>query len=913
VDLVGRGDQLGLLRRALSEVSSHGAAVLVQGAPGIGKSALLACAAHLAEADGFRVLRLAGVEAESGIPYAGLQQMLRPLGGASGGSGGNGAGAELAGPQRAALDAALGQIDADVPDVFLVALAALDLVADAAAVAPVLVLADDVQWLDDATVDVLAFMARRVMAEPIVMVGAARDGYRSRLDRDEVTTLTLDRLSEAEAAEVLAGVAPQLSPSAQRRVLTVAAGNPLALTELSRAFGSSADPYSADLLFTARLQRAFTDRLRTLPGATRRFLDVAALDDGSSVPEILAATARLTGVEVGAADVDPAVRARLATVVGSEVQFGHPLMRSAIEQAMPVSERQAAHAALADVLDGHPDRQVRHRAAATAGPDECVAAALQEAAARAARRGGISAAVTALEQAAALSEDLALRVERLLRAADYAVELGRSQTVDQLLGQVMSADLTPRQHARVVWLRGSFDEGLHGHSSGAISLTALAEELATEDRALALRILWSAAQLCFWSEPGPEGRRRVLEAVERMDLDDADPWRLAICAYAAPIDRGAFVLDHAQQVTPGVGDDGRAYRMLSTAALLAGGFDLCRAFSSAGSAGLRAQGRLGLLARTVGADAWSAIVIGDLGAAISATEESRRLARETSQTIMYALMTATAAKLAALRGDHDEALRLAEEAEAIGLPVGARPVLATAMMARGLVALGAGRFEEAFGHLRRLHDPADPAFQIALRLTTLGDLVDAAMHSGRVESAARVVAEPEDVAKLTPAPVLHAELRLARALLADDEQAEVLFEAALRADLATWPLIRARTQLAYGEWLRRHRRSVESRDHLRAARDMCDALGAIPWGERARRELRAAGETSRRRAPDARDQLTPHELQIVQLAAEGLTNREIGQRLYLSHRTVSSHLHRIFPKLGVVSRFELRGVVGALH
>jgi ATP/maltotriose-dependent transcriptional regulator MalT len=353
--------------------------------------------------------------------------------------------------------------------------------------------------------------------------------------------------------------------------------------------------------------------------------------------------------------------------------------------------------------------------------------------------------------------------------------------------------------------------------------------------------------------------------------------------------------------------------MLSTASLLVGGFDLARAFSAAGGAPLRAQGRLGLLARTVGADAWSALVVGDLGAAIAATEESRRLARETSQTMMYALMTATAAKLAALRGETDSVLELAEEAEEIGLPAGARPVLATASMARGLAALGAGRFEEALGHFRRLHDPADPAFQVALRLTAVGDLVDAATHCGRLEAVLPIVTELEEVATVTSAPVLHAELRLVRALLAADEDADPLFAGALSADLSAWPLIRARTHLAYGEWLRRRRRSVESRDHLRAARDMFDALGAIPWGERARRELRAAGETSRRRAPDARDQLTAHELQIVALAADGLTNREIGQRLYLSHRTVSSHLHRIFPKLGVVSRAELRTVVSALR
>ncbi|MGH3415933.1 MAG: ATP-binding protein, partial [Actinocrinis sp.] len=722
MEFIGRGEQLGLLRRMLAETGTRGRTVLVSGAPGIGKSALLAEACAAAENLGFRVLRAVGVEAESDIPYAGLQQLLRPL---------NAGMADLAAPQRSALQSALGQGEAEVPDVFLVGLATLDLVADAAAVTPVLVLVDDVQWLDDVTVSTLAFMARRVAAEPVVIVGAARDGYRSRLNPDELTTLALDPLSHDEAAELLTGAAPDLSPAARVRLLTEAAGNPLALTELPRTVGSSADPHDSLLPLTERLERAFTDRLRTLPKATEALLQVAALDDGSSLPEIFGATLLLTGAVSASADLEPAVRAQLVTVAGSELRFGHPLMRSAIQQSMPIAQRQTVHAALAQVLDGQPDRRVRHLAAAMAAPDEQVAAALQDAADRAARRGGVSAAVSALEQAAALSEDPERRAERLLRAADLAAELGRPQTVNRLLDQASTGPLSPRQHAIVVWLRDSFDEGLHGHASGAAPLTALALDVAVDDPALALRILWSAAQSCFWSDPGPDGAGKVLEAVERMGLDALDPWRLAICAYAAPVERGAFVLEQARRVAPREGDDGRAYRMLSTAMLLAGGFDLARAFSAAGSAQLRAQGRLGLLARTVGADAWSAIVIGDLGAAISATEESRRLARETAQTMMYALMTATAAKLAALRGEAEESLRLAEEAERIGLPVGARPVLATAIAARGLAALGAGRFEEAFGHLRRLHDPADPAYQAALRLTTLGDLVDAATHCGR--------------------------------------------------------------------------------------------------------------------------------------------------------------------------------------
>ncbi|MGY5047183.1 AAA family ATPase [Streptomyces sp. 900105755] len=904
MELIGRDDQLDLLRRLLAEPRSHGSAVLVRGAPGIGKTALLAEAAALAERQGHRVLRTSGAEAECDIPYAGLQLVLRPLAAGA---------ADLSAPHRQALDTALGHAEAGVPDVFLVGLAVLNLLADAAAAAPVLVLVDDVQWLDDATASVLAFVARRIGTEPVVVVGAARDGYRSRLNSDELISVTLGPLTDGQATELLAARAPELRPTAHHRLLAEAAGNPLALTELSRTLGASADPHLPRLPLTERLERAFTDRLETLPDITRGMLRVAALNDGPSLTEICRATRRLTGVTAGPADLEPAVRARLVRVVGTEVRFGHPLMRSAIHQTTPVDVRHTAHAALADVLGEHPDRQLRHRAAAAHAPEETIAAALEDVAHRAARRGGIAAAVTALEQAAALSEDADRRAERLLRAADFAVELGRPETVTRLLDQALTGPLSRRQHATVVWLRGSFDEGLLSHSSGANSLTALAAEMAAEDRALALRILWSAAQLCFWTDPGPAVRRTVLQAVERLELDELDPWRLAICAYAAPVDRGAYVLDRARRAARQEGDDGRAYRMLSTASLLVGGFHLARAFSAAGGAPLRAQGRLGLLARTVGADAWSALVVGDLGAAIAATAESRRLAHETSQTMMYALMTATAAKLAALRGEIDTALGLAEEAERIGLPAGARPVLATATTARGLAALGAGRFEEAFGHFRRLHDPADPAFQIALRLTAVGDLVDAATHCGRPADVLPVVAELEEVATVTPAPVLHAELRLVRALLAADEDADPLFADALGADLGAWPLIRARTHLAYGEWLRRRRRRVESRDHLRAARDMFDALGAIPWGERARQELRAAGETSRRRAPDARDQLTAHELQIVRLAADGLTNREIGQRLYLSHRTVSSHLHRIFPKLGVTSRAELRTVVGALR
>ena len=664
--LLGRGPQTDALAGLIDAAhGGAGGAALVRGAPGIGKSALLASAETYASALGFTVVRVFGEPAGNDVPYAGLQQFARSLGVKLD---------ALAEPQRSALATALGAGEATVPDVFLVGLAVLNLVVEAAARAPVLLVPDDIQWLDDPTVSLLTFMARRVRTEPVLLLGAAREGYRARLAADELTTVTLPPLSGVDAEALLDAIAPGLPPSARRRVLSEAAGNPLALTELSRVVESGHAFPASVLPLTERLERAFTDRLATLPGPTATLLRMAAVNDSPALAEAIAAAARVwTGAAIGPADLDPAVSAMLVDVVGGEVRFRHTLMRSAIHQSMTAADQRAAHAALAQVLAvGQEDRRIRHQAAATVLPDESIAARLAAVADRAARRGGVAAAVDALSRAAALSEDPETRTERLLRAADFAVELGQRDTVGRLLDEAVGSGLSAQQQVKVAWLRGSFDEGLRQQASNATRLTALAEEVAAGgDVALAVRILWSAAQLCFWSEPGVQVRQLVLDAAERLPLDELDPWLLAILAYVAPIGRGAVVVDRARRVTPRAGDDGRAYRMLSTGALLCGAFELSREFSAAAATALRAQGRLGLLARVVGAEAWSAIVVGDLSAAIVACDESRRLARETTQQLMYALMSATAAKLAALRGETSEALALAEEAEEIGLPAGA--------------------------------------------------------------------------------------------------------------------------------------------------------------------------------------------------------------------------------------------------
>lgn len=897
--LVGREPERNRLAELISRVSDRGGTLVLRGEAGVGKSVLLAEACALAAAADMRVLTTVGVETEQHLPYAGLHQIVHPIR-----AGFN----ALPGPQRDALHAATGMTDLAVPNVYLVGLAVLNLVTEVAAHSPVLLVAEDAHWLDPATVDVLTFVARRLDSEPVVLLAAVRDGLASPLDDATLPSMTVARLSKLASATLLDAVAPDLGPAVRQRLLDDAVGNPLALTELPKAVQLLSDaPPLGPLPLTERLERTFTARVARLPADTRAILPIAALNDSPAVAETLDAAELVLGSEVTASALVPAVTARLIELNDNTITFRHPLMRSAISQAMSADERRRIHAALAGVLSAQVDRRVWHQAAATSRTDETVAAELDAAADRAQRRGSVSAAVAALEQAARLSAGAARRVERLLRAADLAVESGRHDIVLRVLNEVATVELSDQQRARVAWIRGGFDDGMRDDATSPLELARLAESVAATggDVDLAVRILWSAALRCFWSEPGREARKHVEMVAEQLFTDDRDPRYLAILAYATPIERGSTVVDGLMHLAGQPVRGPQEERFLGTAALLVGMFDVAARLSAASLAGLRAHGRLGLLARARAAQAWSSARLGDLGVAIPAAEEASRLARETDQPFLYGIICATQAEIAALRGDHRRADLLAAEAEQTSLAAGARPVLATVQVARGLSALGEGRFADAFAHLRRMHDPADPAYQVALRCYALPELTEAAVRSGHADEVSEVVRELERSAKSTSSPALSLGLDHARAVLAGGDDAEDLFIAALSADLTGWPFHRARLQLAFGEWLRRRRRSAESRPHLRAARETFDALGIKPWSERARHELRAAGEGSPQRSPDARDRLTAHELHIAQLAAEGLTNREIGQRLYLSHRTVSTHLHRIFPKLGITSRSDL--------
>jgi DNA-binding CsgD family transcriptional regulator len=895
--LFGRETETQSLDDLLDHVRDRGGSLVVSGEPGVGKSALLEEASTRARGRGMLVLAATGVPFEAQLPFAGLQRLLRPILGQADG---------LPAPQRHALHAAFGMTDAAVPDLFLAALAVLNLLAERAGHSPVLVVADDAHWLDRSTSDVLAFVARRLEFEPILLLTGIRDGFESPFSDAELPSLHLEALLPRAAATLLDSRAPGLPAAARERLLDEAAGNPLALVELPATLEHTTSGASLPtwLPLSTRLEQAFTARVCDLPAETRTALLVAALSDSTLLHEVLEATALMTGSGPTADIMTPAVAERLVEIDDAEFRFRHPLMRTAIYQAASVSQRYAAHSALANILSGQPDRRVWHRAASTIGQDENVADELEAAAEQARRRGATAAAVSALQRAASLGDDRA-RIGRLLRAAQLAFELGRHDLAVELLEKVEPLDLRPAERARVVWIRQSIADGILGDAASAHSLATIADRAGADGNAdLAAKLLCAAALRCLWADPGQAARDHIVSAAERLDVDGSDPRLLVIRGRAAPIGQGATVIGQLPRRMP-EGTDAHTLRLVAMAAMAVGAFDVAAELFATSTAGLRAQGRLALLARMLALQAWSNVQLADLSAAIPAAEEGARLAQETHQPLFMAMAQAVQAWLAALRGDQEAAATLAARAERVGLPRGASSVLATAKLARGLAALGSGLPADALQHLRCIHDPADPAYDAALGCWTIGDLAEAARRSGSRDGIRVYMDEMETAAKQTPSPLLHAGLSYARALLADDAEAGLLFEAVLESDMNAWPFLRARTQLAYGEWLHQQRRNVAARMPLRAARETFDALGVNPWSERVRQLLRATGEASRPRTPEARDRLSPQELHIAQLAAEGLTNREIGQKLYLSPRTVSSHLYRAYPKLGITSRIQL--------
>jgi DNA-binding CsgD family transcriptional regulator len=898
--LVGRLQEQALLTSLLDEVAERGQALVLRGEPGIGKSRLLSVAAQTARERGMTVLTATGVQSEAHLPFAGLHQLLRPV---------RERAVELRPVQREALDAAFGLTHEVAPEHYRIAMAVLDLVSDVASDAPLLLVVEDAHWLDPPTADVLAFVARRIESDPIVLLAAARDGYPSALADAGLPEHRLAGLDDAAAAALLDAAAPGLPLTARNRVLRDATGNPLALLELPAVADEPDDEPSVPggLALTERLERAFAARVSDLPDATRLVLLVAALSDADAMSEILQAAAVVAGTPVDLDAAEPAVAAALIDLDVNSIRFRHPLIRSAVRQSAGVQQRRRVHEALAATLDADPDRRVWHRAALMSGTDEELASELEEAGIRARRRGAIDVAMTALRRAVQLSAP-SQRARRLFATAELAYERGRPDIAVPMLHEIERLDLEPLEVARARFLSELLDARALADRSRVAGLIAIAEQAGAQgDRELHHNLLWIAAARTWWASPGPDTRQLIVDAANRAGpLAAADPRLVSIHAYAEPYANAPKVVDCLRDAANSGVTGAEPAGYLASAGMVAGAFYDSLTFCATAIDSARAEGRLGALPRLLATQAILAVRLPNWDIAIPAAEEARRLATEFGQPIWLATAETAVAMIGAVRGDPAATERSTARAEQIALPLGATHIVALAQSGPILSALAHGRHAEALRLAERLFDPHDPANHLHFACMAIGDLAEAAVHADRSQAARGRLAEVEAMVGDAPAEWIAINLRHARALLADDEhEAAARFEEALTGGLDRWPFWRGRLLLAYGRWLRRRRRVADSRAPLREARDTFDAIGASNWGDHARSELRASGERSRRRVPEARDDLTAQELQIAQLAATGLSNREIGQRLYLSHRTISTHLYRVFPKLGITSRAEL--------
>jgi DNA-binding CsgD family transcriptional regulator len=902
--LFGRERELNVLEEMFDRVDVEGAALIVRGAPGVGKSALLQGAARRAEGRGMTVLKTHAIPSETFLPFAGLHQLLHPVIDRADG---------LPANQRDAIMAAFGETAAGVPDAFIIALAALHLLGRVAAEKPTLLIVEDVHWLDGASSNVLSFVARRLDSDPLVLLASTRSQSSSTFEDAELPELLLEPLDAEAAGAVADACSPQLSPSMRDRLLVEAEGNPLALLELPIAWSRLPEGtlLHAWVPLTLRLEQTFAARFDDMPPTTQTLLRIATLNDGDSVSEALAAASIVAGSDLTLDDLAPAVTEQLVETDQRSLCFRHSLVRSAIHQKATIAERYAGHAALAEVTHDDPDRNAWHRSASVVAPQEDVARDLDATAARAQRRGAIVVAITALERAAQLSGDAAGRGGRLLRAGELAAELGRPDVVGRLLDEAESLELEPLDRERIAMQRLLLGGGLVTGVVRVHTVLAMTERLKdTGNRDLALDALMIATSRGWWHNPDRESREMIVATAEGLGVAQDDPRLLAVLSQTAPLERGRGVLDRLSRIAPDQVAEPDALRLLGNSAVVVGASRLSAEFHNAAIRGLRLQGRLGLLAEALIGYAWAAWQLGQWSSAVASAEEAERLGATTNRHDIVAPARLARAVVAAGQGDAELATSIAGDVESMFLPLKAGGMLSLVQLVRGQAALGQNRPNDAYQALYRMFDPEDIAHSPMAHFA-ISQLADAAVEEDHRRAARLLMEELAHVTDQTRSPIALAGIVYARAVLADADAAEEHFGAALRHGFGDWPFMRARLLLAYGGWLRRHRRVSESRAPLRAALEACDALGAIPWAERARHELRASGERHHHRGSEARERLSAQELQIARLAGEGLSNREIGEQLYLSHRTVGSHLYRVYPKLGITSRAHLRAALAS--
>lgn len=897
--VVGRDAELARLFQTVDGASPDRVLLLV-GDVGMGKSALLERAVRRAEASGARVLRAEGSESESSLAFSALHQVLRPVS------------AEVDGlpeRQRAALLGAFGAgpvpAEADLMLIGVAVLSVLSALGDRGAVVVVL---DDAQWFDRASLDALSFAARRLAGEPVTMLIAARAGDQLPGFGRQVPTLTLEPLGAAAAGRLLELLPQQPTGRTRTRILDEAAGNPLALTELARAVtgreAATGQPSAGPLPLTDHLERIFAARLDLLPASTTRaLLLLAAMDTADS-------TIAVPGVLPNAEDEawPPAERAGLIRRTGQGLRFRHPLVRSAVYHAAPADARREAHLALAELLRDEPDRRAWHIAAAATRPDPAVAAELELTAGRARRRGGHAAAARALQRAADLAPRREDSARLLVDAAAQAALTGDLAWVEELAAaagaRTDDASLLADARAQV----GRLAALTVRHTVVFSRLADAAEELTPTRPAAALDLLAGAAVVRFYCGDAAQ-RHRIHRALQRLPEDASHAWlRTWVRAVSDPFDDRSGLLRLLPQVAA---EARRRPERLTAFAVMAWLLDetpqAVRAFDEAFDRwGMRGPLPDGL----GGAAAWSYVEQGRWGRAREACARSSALGSTAGLDHAVACAAAVDATVLAYQGDASAARARAEDALALIDPLESRSVAVYARRALGAAALAEGAHEASYDQLRAVFTPDGTPVHYHASYPALADLAAAAVRCGRREEAAMIVERCARDLAAGASSRLRALIERARGLLADPEDAEPHFRAAL-ADpvLAHWPFERAQALLDLAEWLRRRRRIAEARAPLTEALETFRRLGARPWIERARAEARAAGLDVTDSTPDALAELSPQQQQIIRLAARGLTNREIGERLFLSPRTVSSHLYRSFPKLGITARAQLRDLV----
>jgi DNA-binding CsgD family transcriptional regulator len=874
-------------------------ALVVRGEPGIGKTALLERAAQ--RADGVRVLRGAGIESEAELPFAGLHLLLRPAVDAL---------EALPGPQRHALAGAFGLGEAGGGDRFLVGAAVLSLLAHLAEAQPLLCLVDDAQWLDRPSAEALLFAARRLDREGVVMLFAMRE-HAGAFVPAGVPELRLAGLDPESAGKLLDDLGVTLPADQRERLITETHGNPLALRELPPLIAKQG-AHLGVIPLTSRVLDAFHHQVRALPPASRQMLLVAAADDTGAVPVLLRAADALG---LRAADLQPAEASGLVSVTAGGLAFRHPLIRAAAYHGAPLGQRVAVHAALADAHVHDADRRAWHLALAATGADERVATELERAAHRAHARGGHGAAAAAYERAAALSSDRAAAARRILLACEAGVHGGRLVWARAQAERAARDIADPVVLARLAAVRAGADfaQGELRRAHGLFTEAAL--RIAGDDPE---RAFWMLMQSLHAAWAAPTNEELIAATVDRFDAPGLDPdgplmgvaW-LARWATALVLDRDPAGFPPLDTVLSRARDAGRAAgpRALievASRAFVAARDEECADIATALVAEARERGTVYALPGGLGLATLSQALLGRHREAWISGTEAVAIARDTGQPLWLSYAAGALAYLAAVEGDEAGCHEHAELAALDGgAPASAPSGWAWAQAGLALLDLGAGRVQDCLDRLQPM--ARGPSRHLAAIVRSVPTEIEAAVRLGRTADTAAPLALLTRWAVILRRPWIDALLARCHALTAPVVDAEQHFKRALTLHAtASRPFEHARTALLYGEWLRRAKRKSDARVQLSAALAAFEEIGSAPWAARARVELGASGaRTPQLASPPAFGGLTPQELQITRLAAQGLSNRDIAAQLILSPRTVAYHLYKAYPKLGISSRAEL--------